>query len=146
MAIQNVIGGAIRGATWVAIHNGGGVGWCVSYLLLLCSVVCVHACVHIRMYICVCEHPSGRINTLHMHACRYNREQLGRRGNLAQLPEALGCTSLWYLLQTDTRELCALLDWQWSRPQQYWHACECVLSAGGMWSMEALDLCWMALM
>lgn len=27
MAIQNVIGGACRGATWVAIHNGGGVGW-----------------------------------------------------------------------------------------------------------------------
>ena len=27
MAIQNVIGGATRGATWVAIHNGGGVGW-----------------------------------------------------------------------------------------------------------------------
>jgi urocanate hydratase len=27
MAIQNVIGGSFRGATWVAIHNGGGVGW-----------------------------------------------------------------------------------------------------------------------
>eukprot|EP01083_Nonionella_stella_P078405 214588_1 len=27
MAIQNVIGDAFRGATWVAIHNGGGVGW-----------------------------------------------------------------------------------------------------------------------
>merc|ERR1719192_3281512 len=27
MAIQNVIGDAMRGATWVAIHNGGGVGW-----------------------------------------------------------------------------------------------------------------------
>jgi urocanate hydratase len=27
MAIQNVIGDAIRGATWVALHNGGGVGW-----------------------------------------------------------------------------------------------------------------------
>ena len=27
MAIQNVIGDAARGATWVAIHNGGGVGW-----------------------------------------------------------------------------------------------------------------------
>lgn len=27
MAIQNVIGDACRGATWVSIHNGGGVGW-----------------------------------------------------------------------------------------------------------------------
>jgi len=27
MAVQNVIGDAFRGATWVAIHNGGGVGW-----------------------------------------------------------------------------------------------------------------------
>lgn len=27
MAIQNVIGDSFRGATWVAIHNGGGVGW-----------------------------------------------------------------------------------------------------------------------
>ena len=27
MAVQNVIGDACRGATWVSIHNGGGVGW-----------------------------------------------------------------------------------------------------------------------
>ncbi len=27
MAIQNVIGDAFRGASWVSIHNGGGVGW-----------------------------------------------------------------------------------------------------------------------
>ena len=27
MAVQNVIGDSFRGATWVAIHNGGGVGW-----------------------------------------------------------------------------------------------------------------------
>lgn len=27
MAIQNVIGDAFRGATWVSVHNGGGVGW-----------------------------------------------------------------------------------------------------------------------
>ncbi len=27
MAIHNVIGDAFRGATWVSIHNGGGVGW-----------------------------------------------------------------------------------------------------------------------
>ena len=27
MAIQNVIGGSFRGASWVSIHNGGGVGW-----------------------------------------------------------------------------------------------------------------------
>jgi len=27
MAIQNVLGDACRGATWVSIHNGGGVGW-----------------------------------------------------------------------------------------------------------------------
>ncbi|MCD6112472.1 MAG: urocanate hydratase, partial [Bacteroidales bacterium] len=26
-AIHNVIGDAFRGATWVSIHNGGGVGW-----------------------------------------------------------------------------------------------------------------------
>ena len=27
MAIQNVIGDSFRGATWVSVHNGGGVGW-----------------------------------------------------------------------------------------------------------------------
>jgi urocanate hydratase len=27
MSVQNVIGGALRGATWVSLHNGGGVGW-----------------------------------------------------------------------------------------------------------------------
>jgi urocanate hydratase len=27
MAVQNFIGDGIRGATWVALHNGGGVGW-----------------------------------------------------------------------------------------------------------------------
>jgi len=27
MAVQNVLGDAFRGATWVSIHNGGGVGW-----------------------------------------------------------------------------------------------------------------------
>ncbi len=27
MAIQNVIGDSFRGASWVSIHNGGGVGW-----------------------------------------------------------------------------------------------------------------------
>jgi urocanate hydratase len=27
MAIQNVIGDSFRGATWVSIHNGGGIGW-----------------------------------------------------------------------------------------------------------------------
>ena len=27
MSVQNVIGCAVRGATWVSIHNGGGVGW-----------------------------------------------------------------------------------------------------------------------
>ncbi len=27
MAVHNVIGDAVRGATWVSIHNGGGVGW-----------------------------------------------------------------------------------------------------------------------
>jgi len=27
MAVQNFIGDALRGATWVALHNGGGVGW-----------------------------------------------------------------------------------------------------------------------
>ena len=27
MAVQNIIGDAFRGATWVSIHNGGGVGW-----------------------------------------------------------------------------------------------------------------------
>ena len=25
--VQNCIGDAFRGATWVALHNGGGVGW-----------------------------------------------------------------------------------------------------------------------
>jgi urocanate hydratase len=27
MAVHNVIGDACRGATWVSLHNGGGVGW-----------------------------------------------------------------------------------------------------------------------
>jgi len=27
MAVQNCIGDAARGATWVSLHNGGGVGW-----------------------------------------------------------------------------------------------------------------------
>src|SRR5690606_25112802 len=27
MAVHNVIGDSFRGATWVALHNGGGVGW-----------------------------------------------------------------------------------------------------------------------
>jgi urocanate hydratase len=27
MAIHNVMGDSFRGATWVSIHNGGGVGW-----------------------------------------------------------------------------------------------------------------------
>ncbi len=27
MAVQNFVGDAIRGATWVALHNGGGTGW-----------------------------------------------------------------------------------------------------------------------
>ena len=39
MAVQNVIGGAARGATWVSIHNGGGVGWGeVSCYVLLFKV------------------------------------------------------------------------------------------------------------
>lgn len=27
MAVQNFVGDAFRGATWIALHNGGGVGW-----------------------------------------------------------------------------------------------------------------------
>lgn len=27
MAVHTFVGDAIRGATWVALHNGGGVGW-----------------------------------------------------------------------------------------------------------------------
>ena len=27
MSTQNFVGDAIRGATWVALHNGGGTGW-----------------------------------------------------------------------------------------------------------------------
>jgi urocanate hydratase len=27
MAVQNFCGDAFRGATWVSLHNGGGVGW-----------------------------------------------------------------------------------------------------------------------
>ena len=27
MSVQNFVGDAIRGATWVSLHNGGGVGW-----------------------------------------------------------------------------------------------------------------------
>ncbi|KAG1679867.1 Urocanate hydratase [Nymphon striatum] len=33
MAIQNCIGDSFRGATWVAIHNGGGVGWQVGEVI-----------------------------------------------------------------------------------------------------------------
>ena len=39
MAVQNVIGDSFRGATWVALHNGGGVGWCVcsaSMIVIVC--------------------------------------------------------------------------------------------------------------
>jgi urocanate hydratase len=27
MAVQNFVGDSFRGATWVSLHNGGGVGW-----------------------------------------------------------------------------------------------------------------------
>ena len=27
MSVQNFVGDAFRGATWVSLHNGGGVGW-----------------------------------------------------------------------------------------------------------------------
>lgn len=27
MAVQNFVGGSFRGATWISLHNGGGVGW-----------------------------------------------------------------------------------------------------------------------
>ena len=27
MAVHNFVGGAFRGATWISLHNGGGVGW-----------------------------------------------------------------------------------------------------------------------
>lgn len=27
MAVQNFVGDSFRGATWIALHNGGGVGW-----------------------------------------------------------------------------------------------------------------------
>lgn len=49
MAVQNFVGDSFRGATWVALHNGGGVGWwelvCVPtaglgiLFLLLCGCV-----------------------------------------------------------------------------------------------------------
>ena len=32
MAVQNFLGLGMRGATWVALHNGGGVGWSVTDL------------------------------------------------------------------------------------------------------------------
>lgn len=35
MAIQNIIGDSFRGATWVSIHNGGGVGWGKSLTVVL---------------------------------------------------------------------------------------------------------------
>ncbi|WAR26800.1 HUTU-like protein [Mya arenaria] len=38
MAVQNAIGDSFRGATWVALHNGGGVGWKQK----LEPVVCYH--------------------------------------------------------------------------------------------------------
>ena len=34
MAVQNCIGDGIRGATWVALDNGGGVGWGELYQLV----------------------------------------------------------------------------------------------------------------
>jgi urocanate hydratase len=27
MAVQNMVGDGFRGATWISLHNGGGVGW-----------------------------------------------------------------------------------------------------------------------
>ena len=41
MAVQNCIGDAFRGATWVALHNGGGCGW---YAMQYTSAI------HIFMY------------------------------------------------------------------------------------------------
>ena len=37
MAVQNAIGDSFRGATWVALHNGGGVGWLVEITCLIKS-------------------------------------------------------------------------------------------------------------
>ena len=37
MAVQNAIGDSFRGATWVALHNGGGVGWLVEISCLIKS-------------------------------------------------------------------------------------------------------------
>ena len=39
MAVHNVIGDSVRGATWVALHNGGGVGWLVIQAHAFCSQV-----------------------------------------------------------------------------------------------------------
>ena len=33
MGVQNCIGDSFRGATWVALHNGGGVGWYIASLI-----------------------------------------------------------------------------------------------------------------
>ena len=47
MAVQNCIGDAFRGATWVSLHNGGGVGWgevSCFFLLLLCREFYIYMC------------------------------------------------------------------------------------------------------
>ena len=45
MAVQNVIGDSCRGATWVALHNGGGVGWCVCVRTCMCvCALYIHVC------------------------------------------------------------------------------------------------------
>ena len=37
MAVQNCIGDAFRGATWVALHNGGGCGWDATLYIFMYS-------------------------------------------------------------------------------------------------------------
>ena len=47
MAVQNCIGDSFRGATWVALHNGGGVGWSVTSLVDI-STVGLDSCSYLR--------------------------------------------------------------------------------------------------
>ena len=61
MAIQNVIGGSFRGASWVAIHNGGGVGWsvCVCVRLMYNALNDANLRLIFRNYKCDFIMPAG---------------------------------------------------------------------------------------
>jgi urocanate hydratase len=58
MAVQNFAGDGFRGATWIALHNGGGVGWGEGEYLQ--SLLCIHDFVHIYLNFKICNYLSDK--------------------------------------------------------------------------------------